>query len=290
MKQMDTKKFDDSTLTIFLDVGQVLLKARQEQNLTIRQVADIIHIRQKYLVDIEQGRLHDLPGRVYTLGFIRTYARLLNLDGEELIRRMGTIPNLEQEQFQMPLIHPSEENPNYRVIFVSVIMAILTALAGYFFLRSPVDELPASLPKETIDLPASTISPDPSYDKLTEPATLPLAHLEKQESQRANILIADRPRVDSLKKSADNRLFNENEVIVKAVEPTWLEIRDSNGKAIFMKVLQRGEEFKMQEHQGVIMNVGNAGGLDIYFGTVKIAPLGERGEVKRGILLTSLKP
>ncbi len=40
-----------------------------------------------YLEAIEEGRLSDLPGNAYAVGFVRTYATSLGLDPDEVARR-----------------------------------------------------------------------------------------------------------------------------------------------------------------------------------------------------------
>jgi cytoskeleton protein RodZ len=47
----------------------------------------MLRIRASYLDALEGGRLGHLPGKVYTLGFLRSYATSLGLDPEEMVRR-----------------------------------------------------------------------------------------------------------------------------------------------------------------------------------------------------------
>ena len=136
LKESTTKKPDDLILEAFKEIGQILADARKEQNLTITQVASKIHIRQRYLIDLEEGHLADLPGRVYILGFIRTYARLLNLDGEELVRRVSKsphIPDYEKSQISKPM--RPEEEPSYYALAGSVMLILCVSVGGYLFLR-----------------------------------------------------------------------------------------------------------------------------------------------------------
>ncbi|MSP87833.1 MAG: DUF4115 domain-containing protein [Alphaproteobacteria bacterium] len=68
-------------------VGALLRQRRMERGLGLRDVADHIRIRSNHLEAIESGRFEDLPGRTYAIGFVRSYAEWLDLDGEEIIRR-----------------------------------------------------------------------------------------------------------------------------------------------------------------------------------------------------------
>ncbi len=68
-------------------VGTLLAEERKRQGLTLNQVSDMLRIRQPYLEAIERGRIEELPGRTYALGFVRAYADYLRLDVGEIIRR-----------------------------------------------------------------------------------------------------------------------------------------------------------------------------------------------------------
>ena len=67
------------------DVVQQLRKAREAKGLELKEVEEITKIRSKYLQALEEGDYCVLPGGVYTLGFLRSYARFLDLDAESLV-------------------------------------------------------------------------------------------------------------------------------------------------------------------------------------------------------------
>ena len=60
----------------------------------LRQVSNVLKIRYDYLESIEDGRFDDLPGAIYSTGFIRTYSEYLGLDGEKLVSKLKTESNV----------------------------------------------------------------------------------------------------------------------------------------------------------------------------------------------------
>jgi cytoskeletal protein RodZ len=66
-------------------VGQQLRQARQSQNLTLEQIARVTYIRVSYLEALESGQLERLPSPAQARGFLRTYAKHLNLTPEPLL-------------------------------------------------------------------------------------------------------------------------------------------------------------------------------------------------------------
>ena len=58
-----------------------------EQVGALPDVAATLRIRLPFLEAIEDGRVADLPGNAYAVGFLRTYASSLGLDAAEVARR-----------------------------------------------------------------------------------------------------------------------------------------------------------------------------------------------------------
>jgi cytoskeleton protein RodZ len=306
LKEPPIKQTDEIILEAFRDIGQILAEARIEQNLSITQVASKIHIRQRYLIDLEEGHLSDLPGRVYILGFIRTYARLLNLDGEELVRRVSLIPNLpdyERGKVSMP-VH-QEEEPSYVVLIVSTVLILSVSIGGYLFLKpsskathplggvTAMDSSQSQAPEEpvgqesareeimlegqSVDLPkelsidsSAQLLPKIIYpkDMPTVVPSIPLAPKEEKPQGLASLT---------------------KKVTIKAIEPSWVEVRDESKRVIFMKVLKAKEEYVVPEKPGTTISTGNAGGIDIFVGDKKLPTLGARGEVKRDLHVEAIQ-
>lgn len=298
-KEPAKKQPDEVILEAFQEVGQVLASARKEKKLTIWQVAAQIHIRQQYLADLEEGRLYDLPGRVYILGFIRTYARLLELDGEELIRRVSTMPNLpDYVRSQVPIPMRTEEEPNFPILIFSALFIVSIAIGGYFFLKPSSNSTSAKEVSLDITQPQEqepAIRADLSLEKkvsdqpLEPPLTAASKNPPKPPVPKEETLVEKSTQPGDNEKNIKEVASSTKKIILKAKEPSWVEIRDEGGRVFFMRVLQRGEEFVVPDDKpGAVFNTGNAGGLDIFVGDQKLPPLGARGDVKRGIRLDTL--
>lgn len=67
-------------------VAEQLRQARQEQGLTVDQVADVTKIRTDHIRALEGGNYDVFPAPVYVRGFVRTYADTLKLDAAQVVR------------------------------------------------------------------------------------------------------------------------------------------------------------------------------------------------------------
>ncbi len=66
-------------------LGEVLRGAREAKGVDLPRVERDTKIRVRYLAALENGTYRDLPGAVYTKGFLRNYGLYLGLDPEYLI-------------------------------------------------------------------------------------------------------------------------------------------------------------------------------------------------------------
>lgn len=70
-------------------IGERLAKIRQGSNLTLSDVSRALGIKRQYLEAIEIGHYADLPGDIYALEFIKSYARFLRLDAKAAAAEYG---------------------------------------------------------------------------------------------------------------------------------------------------------------------------------------------------------
>lgn len=89
-------------------IGEVLAEGRHQKGITPKDVEKYIKIRAKYISALEQNDFDIIPGQAYVVGFIKTYANFLGLDGAELVRRY-------QEDFGS-----SAQSNDYKIYNVSI--------------------------------------------------------------------------------------------------------------------------------------------------------------------------
>ena len=75
-------------------------------------------------------------------------------------------------------------------------------------------------------------------------------------------------------------------VLLQAREKSWVQISDGNGKVIYKKVMDKGEEFYVPDQKGMTLVTSNAGGFDVIVDGNKVQPIGKEGEVMRGVDLS----
>ncbi|AUN30796.1 helix-turn-helix domain-containing protein [Niveispirillum cyanobacteriorum] len=74
-------------------------------------------------------------------------------------------------------------------------------------------------------------------------------------------------------------------VTIRAVEDSWIEVRDGKGTLWASRVLRRGDLFRAPDVPGMVLNTGNAGGLVVSLDGRDLAPLGAKSQVLRNVPL-----
>jgi cytoskeleton protein RodZ len=113
-------------------IGAELRAARERFGWSLVDVSANLRIRYAHLAALEEGRIADLPGLAYAIGFLRAYAKLLGLDPDEMSRRLraelGTEPRTELE-FPAPV--PERGVPAGVVVLLGAVLAIGAYIGWY---------------------------------------------------------------------------------------------------------------------------------------------------------------
>jgi cytoskeleton protein RodZ len=147
-------------------VGDLLRETRQGFGGSIEQIGATLRIRAAYLSAIEESQYDRLPGNAYAVGFVRSYAEHLGLDGAEIVRRYkGETSELVGEpadlSFPMPL--PDRGKPGATILVVALIVAAC-GYATWYYLASGERARPervAEVPAQLLPPPAPVPAPDP---------------------------------------------------------------------------------------------------------------------------------
>jgi cytoskeleton protein RodZ len=98
----------DETRTI----GEILREAREKRELSLDEVALLTKVRVKYLAAIEADHFDALPSKVQKKGFVRTYARVLELDPAPLLAQLRDV--LDEDELLpeevIPPISPPDQS------------------------------------------------------------------------------------------------------------------------------------------------------------------------------------
>ena len=146
-------------------VGETLRAARQAQGLEIEAVSQVIHIRSAQLKAIEENNIESLPGMTYAVGFVRSYANFLGLNGAEIVHRFkaehGHTPAQSKLSFPEPIAESRVPDPMMVGVgaFLAVLILVLWTVYSNMHSGSKTAENPPAAPEVTSvaeSLPSAT--------------------------------------------------------------------------------------------------------------------------------------
>lgn len=249
-----------------MDVGDILRRTRLHYGQSLKDIENALRIRESQLKAIENGEIEKLPGRVYAIGFVRTYAEYLGLDGAKIAQLFKSqyMDAQPKSELSFPVPASESQTPSSWVLIGSVIAAI-AILSGWLFLQSGgkknapvVPEVPGAF-KEKVEGANAPPVPETSPPGLSESAVPADSAAAVEE--------------------------NKDGLVLKILIDSWVEIKDKDGKQIKAEMLKAGAQYRIPDNPGLTMTLGNAGGVELLIGGRALKPLGDRNEVRSDIPL-----
>lgn len=225
-------------------IGERLREAREAKGVSLDEVASQTRIPVRHLQHIEREEWDALPAITYCIGFVRSYANMIGLDGAELGRELrdrlgGTRTRAPAPEYYQPA-DPSRVPPRSLAVIAAVIIVI--AIIAYAIWRSSLDD--ADEP------PASVTLPVPEAQAPAQPQPGAAQPLQPQA-------VAGQP------------------VTLAATEEVWLRIEDGGGgPALFQGILAPGQRFQVPSTaQRPMLRTGRPQVLRIQIGERDLGPL-----------------
>lgn len=250
-----------------MTVGEILRDARTNgrRKREIPTISKQLCIREEFLQALEDGDYNAIPETVYILGFARNYAMELGLDPDEIVaklkREIGMVPvecgissddgKDKKAECDCAVVASATGSEDSAVVVKNTVKHARDFFARYwtwlfgcvvviFVLVAVVTVLvtPMSSNKTTgnivqDDVVATTDVVEPAYSV----------------EIRERFGIENRERAD---------------VIIQAVQESWVKIEDATGKMVFSRVLVPGDVYYVPNERNYRATFGNAGGMDVW--------------------------
>ena len=251
-------------------VGEELREARNALGVSLEDAATQLRINKRYLQALEEGRVKDLPGAAYAVGFVRSYATALGLDPDEAVRRFRDVSGTavtKSGELVFPEPVPRRGIPTGVLAALGLALAMGGYIAWYQWSgrgERVVDAVPPLPPR--LERAADATAP-------RETPTAPVA--EPPAQAPAPVAAPPPPRIDP----------DKPRVVIRAKGESWVQIRDNPGNRVLTdRVLRAGETIEIPNRAGIVLTTGKAENLDILLDGQDVDPFGGPG-VRRNIAL-----
>ena len=269
-----------------LGIGTALRDARVTRNLSLAEVSALLRIREAHLEAIELEDFDQLPGNVYAIGFIRTYAQYLELNESDLIMRFKAA---SVESGMADMVFEEEEETEQISGALKISLLVVGALVVYVLwlvAGTRNDGITVSTVVQTPAAPVDALAvPTPQTVVADEAAASSAAAVETPATPRASDEAA--PAAATIEGPADVKPNTQlidtkpapSKVEIRATRRTWMRLENAQGRVLFSSVIDEGEGFELPDDMNYILATRDAGALTYFVNNQAVAPVGRRGQI-----------
>ena len=238
-----------------MSIGDALADARRQAGLTITQVSQRTCIRETIVRGIEHDDFSACGGDFYARGHIRSVARAVGADDEELIREYDAVHGAPQAIRAADVFEPAtpikikeRRRPNWSLAMILV----LAVIAGYGIYRVVDSTTPHAartqassgrVSQQHQTHPAAVASPSSAPSTPAAPAASP------------NVVIS-----------------------LTAIQDCWVEFTKPDGRFLSQAYVVGGDSKTWTFSRAVNMDIGNPGGIVLTVNGRKVARPGGVGQ------------
>lgn len=282
--------------------GAQLSARRQALNWSIEQVANQLNLAPRQILAIETDNYAALPGMASVRGFIRSYAKLLNVDAAPLLEAIAkeapstesVMPlrrELTEVRFAESRLSSSGNRPSMARI-ASIVLLLFALVAGGIYVMqqmgmqsllpipfqqlgmvsSPIITSPVGSAETVVDEPSTTLGDaHPDSEKNVIDATLDSAGSDNAKNPATVVTDAAVNAVNGIVTAGSTAVPSvhnsdtdtKNKLTLKLREDSWVEIKRPDNSTLVSALFKADTTESFKITGPVSMTIGNAAGVDV---------------------------
>jgi len=234
--------------------GARLKREREQRGVTLDDIALSTKIGKRFLIALEEEHFDQLPGGIFSKGFVRAYARHLGIDEEQAVADYlsATAPSSPSElplsDLPVEMAEQLEDREPVRSVHVPwTLLAALLLMTAFGF------------------------------------ALWGFYSARKQDHAAPHVQTAADPRAAPTNTNGQSQAVNATPgsftVAIKAREDSWISIT-ADGKQLSEQMLVAPAEKSIEARDEIVIKAGSIGALDFSFNGKQLPAQGDYEEVK----------
>ena len=288
-------------------VGEQLSAARKAHRLEVVDVAQALKLGSRQVEALENGDWQGLPGHTFIRGFVRNYARLVEIDSAPLMTQLDGILQKPVDTLNMSQPKPASMSAGTsfgaprrdRMVVVFGLLLVLAAAFVYFLLdkdlsslrdtaQSTIDSLARKneseapvAAKSPVDQSAATMPVAPA-EPVFPPGTTPQQVMNPQALAPPEQLS---PATNTTAPESEKPVATSAQLRFVVDKESWVEVRDRDSKVVFSERVTSGGDRTVSGQGPISLVIGYAPGVKLYWRgeAIDLVPH-SRGDVARLVL------
>jgi len=264
-------------------LGAILTRAREKLSLSQKDIASRLNLKEEYIVALDANDFDKLPAPTYVRGYIRSYARSLNLNADSLINLYEGIAEAPPEI--LPDVKPtvqasSRDKPVKAVTYLGTLTLVILIIAWW------QGQHIVSTDFFAINTKTSSGGKYPggftyTFDVINHPDTVEVSAIDELDgSGLKNMKIVDLAKTseskpddilsieDSLNLNTQknlNALANSDTLKMELTAESWVEVYDILGERLYRGLAKPGEKISIIGTAPLSVKLGNARAVSVNF-------------------------
>lgn len=273
--------------------GDNLRREREMRGISLEEICTATKVSVRFLNDLENNDFSDIPGGIFTRGFIRAYAGYLGLDLEQVMAEYEAEAQPHDYALNRLVSANRRRQQRQPTRILPLVVAVVLLAGGYALFRYAhrASETPVATRPVT---PSSSSQPGSGGSANLASSGTPKDSAGLEPSAASNPATgsssgAQNPPVPTTPASASaaaapatpqGGLHDDLVLQVAATEPVWVSV-ETDGKDSWQRVLRPNDVTTLKAKDYFDLTTGNAQGLVLTLNGETLKPLGRQGEVKK---------
>ncbi|HSN33345.1 MAG TPA: helix-turn-helix domain-containing protein [Ideonella sp.] len=260
-----------------LSAGALLREARKAQGMHLAAIAASIKVAPQKLEALENDRLDQLPDPTFTRALAQAMCRVLKIDPQPVLARLPQGMAHRLERLEGGLNQPFRARDSHveprdwsAMRSPAVWGPALLVLGAALLLFVPFDTLrPKRVASADAEAPPAAASAPAVSASAASTVSAAAAEPAAASAVEAIDLAASAPSAGVAAPSAPAA---GSLLVLRASEPSWVEVRDAGGQVLISRTLQPGEDVNVDGAAPFKVRIGNAKGTMVVFRGETIDP------------------
>ena len=241
---------DNEQPAVNTDFGSVLSEARKAQNFTVEDISEHLKIPVHTILEIETNDLDALPAPTFTQGYIRVYAKFLEISEDTVLEIYNAaIPHESSTDLKPRSNLPGEassQSPLVKLVTLLLILAVITAIVygSFQYYQEKADVMEDELESKAPSFTGSSLDSPTEVHTTEEPEETDsldiITDTEEGVDDSASIAMTDTSiegAVDAEEVEAVESAPQMDTLEIYADEGSWMEVRDASRARLFYNMV-----------------------------------------------------
>ncbi len=281
MMSQSVNNADVETTDTDNNFGTELAEARKAQNYTVEEISGYLKIPVHTINLLEANDLEALPAATFTQGYIRAYAKFLEISEEAVLEKYNqAVPRTDTGDLKPRSNLPGEassQSPLVKSITILLIVAgIAAVILGSFkyyqekagVMEGEMDAKEQSFTGNSLDSPGTSPLSIKQSELLTEDGELIVGQSESHEDlTEATVALGEAETAGDVEAGAavdqveevSKEEVSENDIVeIFAEDGSWVQVRDANESRLFYNMVPVGGSKVLVGKAPFSITMGNA--------------------------------